>query len=333
MGVERRDSFNCRQQDAASTAFIREHGTPERQLSQSILAAEMAYELIISAGIRETDLEDPEEPQLASDAAETSEELTLEEVLHLPHEAVKVLQTLAEKREDILDARVFRLQPVKGALTNQVFECVWAREHVGKLPKKVLVRVYGTGTDALFQRDDEVSTFEQMSARKQGPRLLARFANGRVEEFLHARTLTADDLRDPEISARIASKLSEFHNLDIAGPKAFKLWSRLSGWLQIALDVATSEQIQRFGLQNLEEEIAYLKLRMHNLGRDVGFCHNDLQYGNIMISEKDNSVTLIDYEYSSYNPIAFDIANHFCEMTANYHTDTPHLLDFSKYPG
>lgn len=40
-----------------------------------------------------------------------------------------------------------------------------------------------------------------------------------------------------------------------------------------------------------------------------------------------------DYEYASYNPIAFDIANHFCEMTADYHTDTPHVLDYIKYPG
>jgi choline/ethanolamine kinase len=40
-----------------------------------------------------------------------------------------------------------------------------------------------------------------------------------------------------------------------------------------------------------------------------------------------------DYEYASYNPIAFDIANHFCEMTADYHTDKPHILDYSKYPG
>lgn len=40
-----------------------------------------------------------------------------------------------------------------------------------------------------------------------------------------------------------------------------------------------------------------------------------------------------DYEYASYNPIAYDLANHFCEMAADYHTDTPHVLDYSKYPG
>lgn len=40
-----------------------------------------------------------------------------------------------------------------------------------------------------------------------------------------------------------------------------------------------------------------------------------------------------DYEYASYNPVAYDVANHFCEMAANYHTETPHILDYTKYPG
>lgn len=40
-----------------------------------------------------------------------------------------------------------------------------------------------------------------------------------------------------------------------------------------------------------------------------------------------------DYEYASYNPIAYDLANHFCEMMANYHSDTPHILDYTLYPG
>lgn len=40
-----------------------------------------------------------------------------------------------------------------------------------------------------------------------------------------------------------------------------------------------------------------------------------------------------DYEYASYNPVAYDLANHFCEMVADYHSDTPHVLDYNKYPG
>lgn len=41
---------------------------------------------------------------------------------------------------------------------------------------------------------------------------------------------------------------------------------------------------------------------------------------------------VVDFEYASPNPASFDIANHFHEWTANYHSATPHLLDASRYP-
>lgn len=46
----------------------------------------------------------------------------------------------------------------------------------------------------------------------------------------------------------------------------------------------------------------------------------------------DGSVILIDYEYSCNAARGFDIANHFCEWMADYHSDTPHVLDPTKYP-
>ena len=43
-------------------------------------------------------------------------------------------------------------------------------------------------------------------------------------------------------------------------------------------------------------------------------------------------IIVVDFEYASPNPAAFDIANHFHEWTANYHGDTPTFLDPSLYP-
>ncbi|OAY68078.1 putative choline kinase 1 [Ananas comosus] len=55
--------------------------------------------------------------------------------------------------------------------------------------KKVLLRIYGDGTDLFFDLADEVCTFECISRHGQGPRVLARFPNGRIEEFIHARIM------------------------------------------------------------------------------------------------------------------------------------------------
>lgn len=45
--------------------------------------------------------------------------------------------------------------------------------------------------------------------------------------FGDLQTLSADDLRNPEISALIAAKMREFHSLDIPGPKNVFLWDRM----------------------------------------------------------------------------------------------------------
>ncbi|XP_048424715.1 probable choline kinase 3 isoform X2 [Pyrus x bretschneideri] len=146
-------------------------------------------------------------------------------------------------------------------------------------------------------------------------------------------TLSAADLRDPEISAIIAAKLREFHNLDMPGPRNVVLWDRMRNWLNEAKNLCSIKDIQKFGLDTLEEEISMLEKELSQDYQEIGFCHNDLQYGNIMMDEETRLITIIDYEYASYNPVAYDLANHFCEMVANYHSDTPHVLDYRNYPG
>ncbi|KAF9589219.1 hypothetical protein IFM89_020534 [Coptis chinensis] len=94
-----------------------------------------------------------------------------------------------------------------------------------------------------------------------------------------------------------------------------------------------SETVKAFKLDAIEMEISRLEKELSGENQSIGFCHNDLQYGNIMMDEETRVVTIIDYEYSCYNPIVFDLANHFCEMAVDYHSETPHVLDYDKYPG
>ena len=43
----------------------------------------------------------------------------------------------------------------------------------------------------------------------------------------------------------------------------------------------------------LEHEINTLEKDLSQDYQEIAFCHNDLQYGNIMIDEKTKSVTII----------------------------------------
>ena len=210
----------------------------------------------------------------------------------LPREAERVLHSLALNWADVVDAKQLELIPLKGAMTNEVFQCIW-QTRKGRQPRTVLVRIYGEGVDLFFNREDEIGTFECMSRLGQGPRLLGRFPNGRVEEFLHARTLSAPDLRDLKTSAQIAAKLSEFHQLDVPGPREPLLWKRLRDWLRTALALCPKDEATEFQLDTMQDEINVLEKALSRPNQTIGFCHNDLQYGNIMIDEEDKSVTII----------------------------------------
>lgn len=105
-----------------------------------------------------------------------------------PDSLKKVLQTLSGKWGDVVeDLERIQVKPMKGAMTNQVFMVNWPTKDNHFHHRKLLVRVYGDGVDLFFDRKDEIRTFEIVSRYGHGPRLLGRFASGRIEEFIHAR--------------------------------------------------------------------------------------------------------------------------------------------------
>ena len=52
----------------------------------------------------------------------------------------------------------------------------------------------------------------------------------------------------------------------------------------------------------------------------------------IFITNCAQKIIVVDFEYAGPNPASYDIANHFHEWTADYHSPTPHLYDPSRYP-
>ncbi|XP_040376363.1 probable choline kinase 2 [Oryza brachyantha] len=69
------------------------------------------------------------------------------------------------------------------------------------------VRVYREGVEVFFDRETEVRTFECMSRHGHGPRLLGRFPNGRVEEFIHTRSM-CQSLCQMEVLSKVEVRFS-----------------------------------------------------------------------------------------------------------------------------
>lgn len=64
-------------------------------------------------------------------------------------------------------------------------------------------------------------------------------------------------------------------------------------WLHAAKSLASPEEAKAFCLDAIEEDISILEKELSQGHQHIVFCHNDLQYGNIMIDEKTNSITII----------------------------------------
>nr|XP_029149675.1 probable choline kinase 2 [Arachis hypogaea] len=131
-------------------------------------------------------------------------------------EIMEILATVAADLGDVIDVSFLQVKPLKGAMTNEVFEINWPAKSDGHL-RRVLVRLYGEGVEVFFNRDveDEIQTFESMSKHGQGPCLLGRFATGRVEEFIHAR-FHVIRTRTETCRKKVSSNCGQSHNNNIA---------------------------------------------------------------------------------------------------------------------
>ncbi|KAI9215844.1 kinase-like domain-containing protein, partial [Blastocladiella britannica] len=203
-----------------------------------------------------------------------------------------------------------------------------------------------------IQRDREIYWLRKLSETGYGARMLATFANGRFEEFLDADTLTKRDLRDPQVSALIASKVCQLHNLADQFPlspgierdrsAAPELWDSIGRYVTQVSDAMDAiletypdrkARAEALGLNGrLTAALARIKQRLESLGSPVVFAHNDLQYGNLLRHSITREIVIVDYEYSSFNYRSYDIANHFCEWMADYHGDAPHVLAAAQFP-
>ncbi|KAJ1662986.1 hypothetical protein IW140_004713 [Coemansia sp. RSA 1813] len=229
-----------------------------------------------------------------------------------------------------------------------------------QMPRKYILRFYGTGADELLSREKELYWLSQLTSLGVGPQMYGIFGNGRWEEFLESITLDKDNMRLASTSKHIARRMCELHSL-VSCYRPFgsakpsdkdakylngqpELWAKVDSlmqlmqhkWPQVRNKCDSNPQCAEL-LNNWPTVVqAINKFRAHverEVHSPVVFTHNDLQYGNILRMERTGKLEIVDFEFAGHNYRGYDIANHFCEwMVDYYHPEHPHLLDPALYP-
>ncbi|KAF7072543.1 hypothetical protein CFC21_077651 [Triticum aestivum] len=250
--------------------------------------------------------------------------------LPLPEMTPRIIDLCKElvKEWSSLDSSCFSISTVSGGITNMLLK-VSVKEGSDS-ESSVTVRLYGPNTDLVIDRERELQAIPYLSAAGFGARLLGVFENGVVSSFIHARTLSPSDMKEPRIAAEIAKQLQKFHQVDIPGSKEPQLWNDVFKFLKKAsvLKFEDNEKQKRYEMisfREIQDEVKELKDLSDLLHAPVVFAHNDLLSGNLMLNDLEEKLYFIDFEYGSYSYRGFDIANHFNEYAG-------FECDYNLYP-
>ncbi|MCP4047149.1 MAG: phosphotransferase [Gammaproteobacteria bacterium] len=148
----------------------------------------------------------------------------------------------------------------------------------------------------------------------------------RIEAFYYGRTLTVEDLKDPDNLRQIADQLYRFHQLTPPGlPKQSFFEMLHEKWGELAKHVLehkldsfpANERKMCIELRQIYSSETLQKVRQCLPEEDLTFCHNDTYHGNIMKLHS-GEIKLLDFEFSCLNHKAYDFANLFAETVMRH---------------
>jgi choline kinase len=217
-----------------------------------------------------------------------------------------------------MESHDIKVHKVSGSLTNAVF-FVSCPSVSG--PRTLLLRIYGASSGSLISRPRELHTLHILSSQYGiGPKIYGTFENGRIEEYFESTTLTASDLRDPEISRWIGARMAELHSVDIETIEQTSDWQicvkeNITSWLSSACEVLSLPSVsdslrQELDLERFKSEWnAYWswlkKVDNEKAGSQRVFAHNDAQYGNLLRITAKKQALLGHRQVSTYCSASF----------------------------
>lgn len=196
------------------------------------------------------------------------------------------------------NASDLKVTPLRGGMTNQNY-----RVDAGK--KSYVLRISGDNTELLgISREYEYRTQTIAGELGIAPEVVAFIEpeGYLVTKFIEGRSIPAEELKQPQNLARIASILNEIHAMPSI-PGVFSPFLVVRNYTKIAQEhnVTFPEKFDWLINQMNDAETA-----MMNTSRIQRPCHNDLLNGNFLLA---NKLYILDWEYAGMGDVFFDLAN------------------------
>lgn len=200
------------------------------------------------------------------------------------------------------------------------------RARVPAEPTAVLYRRLAGKENAILDFAAEKSVFLTLADQGIAAQCHYYDESCRIEAFYHGRSLTAEDLFDPQNLRQIADQLYRLHQQSPAGLPAQGFFELMQDkWGSIARRVLeqqissfpVNEQAMCEQLRDIYSERTRARVRRCLPAGELGFCHNDTYHGNIMKLDS-GEIKLVDFEFSCLNYRAYDFANLFAETVMRH---------------
>ena len=193
-------------------------------------------------------------------------------------------------------------------------------------PPAVLYRRLEGKENAILDFETEKEVFLTLGANGIAAQCHHYDRTCRIEAFYQGRTLTAEDLFDPNTLRKIADQLYRLHQISPPSLPRQQFFDMLHAkWGQLAKSVL-EDQIDVFppeeqalceDLREIYSPETLAKVRRCIPEGDLTFCHNDTYHGNIMKLES-GEIRLLDFEFSCLNNKAYDFSNLFAETVMRH---------------
>lgn len=195
---------------------------------------------------------------------------------------------------------------IKGGMTNHnyLFQCSKGR---------YIVRIPGEGTNEFINREEEKEhTYNAVKAGWHPEVIYFDDYGIKITKYIeNSEILNSEFLKNESILRNIISILKTLHTGKIKSRKELWIYNEYKKYnMMLQKDKVDWNLYPEFEV--LDNNFKNLVEKLKSLNDEFSLCHNDLVPQNWIISK--GNLYLLDWEYSSVNDPAFDIAGLFSEF-------------------